>query len=162
MGFAWTRDDRGVWNLVAVFLVSLGLSLLSAIMLEPVSAQFNFLLLLGLLPILPHLPSFVYGVYLRETQTPTAPGYPMALFISSLISLYVTLYVVMLLTGLPPSPPVWYHDVIIVVFVLLIPTYHTYVEYDDHGDFIQVVLLFMVYAPWAQFVRLFTGYMRFI
>ena len=158
---AWTRNDREIWYLAAVFLVSLALSLLSAIMLEPIPVQSGFLLLV-LLPILPHLPAYVYGVYIREVQTPAAPGYQLALAVSTLISLYVNSYVIILLTGLPPLPPVWYHDVTVVVFVLLIPTYHMYIEYNDHGDFIQVVLLFIVYAPWAQFIRLFTGYMRFV
>jgi hypothetical protein len=89
-------------------------------------------------------------------------GYQLALVTSILISFYVSIHSWVLLIGLPPIPPVWYHEVIIVIFVLLVPTCHAYVEYNKHGEFIQVILLFMVYAPWAQFVRLFTGYVRFV
>lgn len=106
----------------------------------------------------------MYGVYLRKDQTPnTVLGYPLALAVSSLTSLYLNAYIIVMLTG-PPLPPIWYHDVIVVVFALLVLTYHAwmYIEYDEHGDVIQVMLLLMVYAPWVQFVRLFTWYMRFV
>jgi len=163
-----TKNDGEAWYLAAVFLVSLGLSLLSVPALSLSSgliAQFGFTFLLHLfliyiLYILPHLPAYVYGVYIREDQTPTVPGYPLALVASILI--YVNLYMTLLFIGRPPAPPVGYHEVTIVLFILLFPTYHAYIEYDEHRDIIQVVLLFMVYAPWAQFVRFFIRYMRFV
>lgn len=163
-----TKNDGEAWYLAAVFLASLVLSLLSMPALRlswNLIAQFGFTFLLHLFLVyvlyaLPHLPAYVYGVYIRESQTSTVPGYPLALVASILI--YVNLSVTLLFIGRPPAPPVGYHEVIIVVFILLFPTYHAYIEYDDHGDFIQVVLLFIVYAPWAQFVRFFIGYTQFV
>jgi hypothetical protein len=48
--------------------------------------------------------------------------------------------------------------VLIFVAALLIPTFHAYSEYEKYGDVREVVLLILIYAPWAQFLRLFTGY----
>ena len=163
----WTRNDREVWYLSVVFLVSLGLSLLSVPMLIQFGILFEFGILFApfliILPHMPHMPAYVYGVHIREGQTSRiVSGYRLALIVSILTSLYVSVHVVLMLIGLPPMPPVWYHEVVVVSVVLLVPTYHAYTEYNKHEDFIQIVMLFMVYAPWAQFIRLFTGYMRFV
>jgi len=118
------------------------------------------------LPVLPHLPAFFYGAYTQKDEGRGVPGekenYLLALLVSAPLSYYVVLRSEYMARGLPPAYLVWYAEAVIVGAVLLVPTFHSYSEYKKYGDFREVVLLFMVYAPWVQFVRLFTGYMRFV
>lgn len=119
-----------------------------------------------LMPVLPHLPAFFYGIYTQTDQPDRGvPGqkenYLLALFISAPLSFFVTMRT-FLAYGLPPLYPVWYIEVLIVAATLLIPTFHAYSEYEKYGDVREVVLLILIYAPWVQFVRTFVAYMRFV
>ncbi len=141
----WTRNDREIWYLSGIFLMSLTLTLKPIPVLVPfpwwISTSVIFILYLSL----PHLLAFVYGVYTQEDRG--VPGhkenYLLALFISAPLSFL---------------PPHGVYGPIIVVAVLFVSIIHAYSEYSKYRDFREVVLLFMVYAPWVPFVRMWAGY----
>lgn len=173
MGLTWTRNNRDIWYLVAIFLITLSLSLsMKYIWLIRDTAVedgsfLGYILFTAIhfsyyVPVLSHLPAFVYG---RITRDPSrdAPGttesYFVALLASITVSLAVTIRITMLF-GLPPAYPSWQIDVLFVVAVLLVPAYHAYSDYDTHGNVRRGILLVMVYAPWVQIVRLLTARME--
>ena len=179
MNLTWTRNDREIWYLAAIVLVSLILappcmsSLLPIDLLPlwiPVWIYIALLFLIG--PVLPHLPAFVYGTYTsgwavvwKKNRQSMSLNYLSAFLISALISVFVNMYVDIRVCALvsPHKPyPVWYIDVAIVAVTLLIPTFHAYFAYEKYRDIGIVVMLVLIYAPWVQFVRLFSVYMRFI
>jgi hypothetical protein len=106
-------------------------------------------------PLLPHIPAFVYAVYAREEgMTETPNSYITAFLVSGLFALFLTY----------PSSPIlyqtssdWFSVAIFVLFVLAIPALHAYLRYD--GDLREVVLLFMIYAPWVHFFRPLAEYL---
>lgn len=182
MNMNWTRNNREVWYLVGIVLTSLALAppfwvlqgsftllealstVLSTFILRLLSP--GFLLLVYLIPVLPHLPAFLYGVYFRtDGDAGSLPGqkenYISALYISAPTSFFVT-YNTYIFSGIPPTYPIWQFEVAIVAANLLILTFHAYFVYEKYGDLRTVVLLIMIYAPWAQFARLFTGQGQFM
>lgn len=120
--------------------------------------------LIPFLPAVPHLPAFGYGVYTRTDRVSKGvlgqkENYLLAFSISALLSFFAIIYT---LGVCSPGRmyPVWYIDVSIVAAALLIPTFHIYSEYE--GDFREVILLVLIYAPWVQFVRLLMVYAQFL
>jgi|GEM_PF-4847008 len=167
MRFAWTRNDREVWYLAGILLLPLALTLfaryvwltrstfvddgsLLAYILFPVPIFVYYV------PVLQHLPAFVYARYTRDTSRDVlgkTESYFIAFLASVAISFAVTVRVTML-RGLPPALPFWQIDVLFAAGILFAPASHAYFQYDTHEDFRRVVLLVMVYAPWAQILRL--------
>jgi len=168
MELTWTRNNREIWYLTAIVLVSLvlaSLRLMDIILWNlPISV---FSLFLYLRPIFPHFPAFLYGIYTqtdwnREGVSGQKANYLLALFISAPFSFFVTLRTSM---TFPPSPmyyPVWQIEVPIVIITLLIPTFHAYFAYKKYGDIRMVMMIILIYAPWVQFVRTVEVYMHFI
>lgn len=114
-----------------------------------------------LVPVLPHLPAFLYGMQTQDNRISEGMGMPrqkdsyrLALLISILLSLFVTnhWYIIRGRTSLALS------IVIIVVATLFIPALQAYYEYKDHGIVREVVVIVLIYAPWVQFVRIWVVY----
>lgn len=162
----WIRNDRERWYLAAIILLSIALTLFTShlfftkVFIEGSSffryVLFSLSILLYPVPVLPHLPAFVYARYTRDSSR-DIPGktesYFMAFLAAIAISFAVTMRVGMVM-GLPPALPFWQIDVLFTAGVLLIPAFHSYCQYDEYEDFRRVVLLVMVYAPWTWIVRL--------
>jgi len=167
----WTKNDREVQYLVVIALASLVMSLSNVTVQllmdtftpmaessDVVSFELLFLYVASVYttPILPHLPAFVYAVYTREggSSENMWNSYITALLVSGLIALFLTY---------PSSPvlydtsSVWFSVAIFVLFVLYVPILHAYFRYD--GDLREVVLLFMIYAPWVHFFRPLAEYL---
>jgi len=169
----WTRNDREVLYLAGILLLPLALTLFARYVwltrstfvddgsFLTYSSFLTYILfpvpiLVYYVPVLQHLPAFVYARYARDSSRDVlgkTESYFVAFLASMVISFAVTVRVTML-RGLPPALPFWQIDVLFAAGVLLAPASHAYFQYDEHEDFRRVVLLVMIYAPWAQILRL--------
>ncbi len=185
MELTQARSYEEVEYLAAIFVVSLALSLPrtnaniffilpNVDWLDPLFEMLSILpfilfaplyFLIGILvPVLPHLPAFAYGMQTQDNMISESMGMPrqkdsyrLALLISILLSFFATnyLFIIRGRTSLVLS------IVIIVVATLLIPVFQVHYEYEDHGSIREIVLILLIYAPWVQFVRL-GMWMRYI
>lgn len=172
MELTWTRNDREIWYLTAIVLVSSALSLhlitltiffglfdiLTAVI--PPFELFEIILMpifdifLAVLPLLPHLLGFVYA-----KRTGNGRGsYYFALAVSFVLSHYSFSYYD--ITGHGVVNPIWYEEIAFLSVTLLVPTFHAYLRYD--GDIREIVLLVLIYAPWVQLIRMGIAYLSLI